>query len=58
MEAISKYPVLKSKVTERGWMQHDDIIKENNKAAVLMLVVNNSRNAKAQLTGKFLNTWL
>ncbi|MEZ5056250.1 MAG: glycosyltransferase [Saprospiraceae bacterium] len=53
MEAISKYPVLKSKVTERGWMQHDDIIKENNKAAVLMLVVNNSRNAKAQLTGKF-----
>lgn len=53
MEAISKYDFLKKKVTERGWLQHNEIIEENNKASVLMLVVNNSRNAKAQLPGKF-----
>lgn len=53
MKAIHHYPFLKEKVRERGWLQHDEIIRENNKAAVLMLVVNNSRNAKAQLPGKF-----
>lgn len=51
-ESIAAFPVLKTKASYRGWVSHEEVIAENAKADLFLLIVNNSRNAKAQLPGK------
>jgi len=45
-------PILKSKIHVKGYMAHDDLLKEYPNADLMLMIVNKSRNAKAQLTGK------
>lgn len=51
-EQLLASPILKDKVDIAGYMAHDDLLKEYPKADLMLMVVNKSRNAKAQLTGK------
>lgn len=55
-EYIKRYingnAILKNKVNLRGYMSHSNLLNEYAKADLFLLVVNKSRNAKAQITGK------
>lgn len=51
-EALLTSPILKNKVHIAGYMAHDQLLKEYPNADLMLMVVNKSRNAKAQLTGK------
>lgn len=50
---LEENPFLKNQVRIRNWMAHEELLVENQSANVFFLSVNQSRNAKAQLTGKF-----
>ncbi len=49
---IEKYK-LQDKTEIIGFMAHDEIIKEQMNSSVLLLLINNTPNAKGILTGKF-----
>jgi len=44
---------LKSFVKKIDYLPHDEVIKEQQRSRVLLLLVNNTKNAKGILTGKF-----
>lgn len=52
MEQIEKMG-LKSYVNKIDYLAHDKVIEEQQRARLLLLLVNNTRNAKGILTGKF-----
>jgi glycosyltransferase involved in cell wall biosynthesis len=45
-------PELSKNIRVREWMSHEELLRENQNADLLLVLVNQSRNAKAQLTGK------
>ena len=49
---LKQKPVLSGKVNIRGWMEHEELLKEYQKADLFLLLPNQSRNTKAQITGK------
>lgn len=51
-EEIEKYG-LSAYVNKIDYLPHDEVIKEQQKSKVLLLLVNNTKNAKGILTGKF-----
>ncbi len=51
-EEIEKYG-LSSYVRKIDYLPHDEVIKEQQRSRVLLLLVNNTKNAKGILTGKF-----
>ena len=52
MESIERYG-LKSFVNKIDYMPHDEVVKCQQQSAVLLLIINNTPNAKMILTGKF-----
>ncbi len=51
-EEIEKYGLSRF-VNKIDYLPHDEVIKEQQKSSVLLLLVNNTKNAKGILTGKF-----
>lgn len=51
-QALLASPILKNKVQIKDYMAHDTLLKEYPNADLMLMIVNKSRNAKAQLTGK------
>ncbi|MBK9283254.1 MAG: glycosyltransferase family 4 protein [Sphingobacteriaceae bacterium] len=52
MEDLEKFG-LKKYLNKIDYLPHDQVILEQKKSAVLLLLVNNTKNAKGILTGKF-----
>lgn len=52
MELIEKYD-LKKHLSKIEYLDHDEVIKVQNQSQVLLLILNNTINAKGILTGKF-----
>ena len=52
MESIAHYG-LKSFVNKIDYLPHDEVVKCQQQSAVLLLIINNTPNAKMILTGKF-----
>ena len=51
-EQIEKYELIKY-LNKIDYLPHDEVIKEQKRSKVLLLLVNNTKNAKGILTGKF-----
>jgi glycosyltransferase involved in cell wall biosynthesis len=51
-ESIRKHPFLSERTQYIAWLPHSEVIKENAKADAMLLIINQSFNAKTQLTGK------
>ena len=41
-----------------GYISHKDVIKEQRKSRLLLLMINNTPNSKGIVTGKVLSIWL
>lgn len=52
IQEIESYPYLKSKLDLKGYQDHQTVIKQNAKAAVLLMLINNTHNANANIPGK------
>lgn len=50
---IAQHPLVQAKTNIQGWVSHDEILATYPKASAFLLLLNNSDNAQAQITGKF-----
>ncbi|MBN2636379.1 MAG: glycosyltransferase [Prolixibacteraceae bacterium] len=50
---INKYPILRQKIFITGYIPHDEVIHEYQKASCLLLLLNNSKNSLGHIPGKF-----
>jgi glycosyltransferase involved in cell wall biosynthesis len=49
---IQAYPLLKARLKLQAYQPHSEVIRQNAKAAVLLMLINNTHNANANIPGK------
>jgi len=52
IQSINEYPNLKDKMIVEGYKTHHEVLQDYQKSTILLLLVNNSLNAKVNIPGK------
>ena len=52
-KTLDKFPLVKNRTTVKGYVPHKEVIKQYQKSACLLLLLNNTRNSKGHIPGKF-----
>lgn len=52
VEMIQAYPLLKERLKLQTYQPHNKVIEQNARAAVLLMLINNTHNANANIPGK------
>lgn len=52
IESIKAFPYLKSKLIVEGYKSHEEVLKDYERADILLLLINNTYNAQVNIPGK------
>ena len=52
-KTLDKFPLIKERTTVKGYIPHKQVVEQYQKSACLLLLLNNTRNSKGHIPGKF-----